>query len=812
MVRSARVRLLAGFLMSTLRVPELNAKLLADASRASDLAEQLSRLARSAAHAASSPITVMYLKDKAGFAAVSWFGLEGDIDNRAAEPLVSEAADKHIDNLLVINDRNDERGLFPRGNRLFGASHPEIRFAAAMPIANARGDIFGVMVVADMAPRAGLSGATTYVLRTLASQICTVLELEAWRKSDGGSPAAHHSKMERLRLLESVVVNANDSVLITEAEPVSLPGPRIVYCNAAFTRTTGYSEKEVLGKTPRILQSVRTDKMALARLRAALVAWKPVEVELLNTTKDGVDFWVELSIAPVADERGWFTHWISVQRDVSDRKTVEEATVRARLAEAANEALGIEIQERKRVENQLSYAAFHDDLTKLRNRPFFMERLGETLRRTQDSPRTRCAVLFIDLDRFKMVNDSLGHRAGDLLLMEVSRRMESCLRPTDILARIGGDEFAVLIEGEQDADRATDVARRIIAVMRQPMWIGNQEVFSSCTIGVVQATETYFTPEQLLRDADIAMYEAKRNDKGGVAVFAGSMHDGAMEALKLQTDLQNALTRKEFQLDYQPICHAGTTDVVGLEALIRWRHPVRGVVSPLEFIGAAEQTGLIGDIGRWVVMEACQQVQAWRARYPGLKLRLNINCSGRELEDLRFIPHLQEVLAVTELDPKAVELEVTEAIFLRHPEQMQQVLGIIRALGVRVALDDFGTGYSSLGYLDRYEIDTLKIDQTFVRNMLDRPRTMAIVQNIVSLAHALQLDIVAEGVEDENQLRILAAMGCTTVQGYYLSRPMSVTAVDTMLANQHAGTTGDCKIPKFVGLSDDGRLVADRVA
>lgn len=314
--------------------------------------------------------------------------------------------------------------------------------------------------------------------------------------------------------MESVVVSANDSVLITEAEPVSLPGPRIVYCNAAFTKTTGYTEAEVLGKTPRILQSERTDKTALARLRAALAAWQPVEVELLNTTKDGVEFWVELSIAPVADERGWFTHWISVQRDVSDRKNAEEATVRARLAETANEALGAEIQERKRVENQLLYAAFHDDLTKLRNRPYFMERLGESLRRMKDNTGTPYAVLFIDLDRFKMVNDSLGHRAGDLLLMEASRRMEACLRPTDILARIGGDEFGVLIESRQSADCATNLARQIIETMRKPMWIGNQEVFSSCTIGVVQVTEAYSAPEELLRDADIAMYEAKRNDKG----------------------------------------------------------------------------------------------------------------------------------------------------------------------------------------------------------------------------------------------------------------------------------------------------------
>lgn len=773
-----------------------------------DADAQMQRLTRSSAHSAGAPIGVLYLMGNCDFAIQSSFGLQGEVDPNAAWRLLTAATASHGDELLVVNGRNDERALFPADDRLFGENHPPIRFAAAVPITNSTGQILGVMLIADTVPHAGLTGAMTYVLRTHAAQICTVLELEAWRKAEGGSLSERRFRMIRLRLLESVVVSANDAVLITEAEPLSLPGPRIVYCNAAFTRTTGYSEEEVLGKTPRILQSEKTDKQALARLRAALAAWKPIQVELLNTTKDGKDFWVELSIAPVADERGWFTHWISVQRDISDRKNIEEATVRARLAEVANEALNVEIQERKRVENQLLYTAFHDDLTKLRNRPFFMERLGETLSRMQDNPEIGCAVLFIDLDRFKMVNDSLGHGAGDLLLTQVARRLESCLRPTDILARIGGDEFTVLIEGAKGACRATDVGRRIIDTMRHPMWIGNQEVFSSCTIGVVQATESHHTPEQLLRDADIAMYEAKRNDKGGIATFAGSMHDSAVEALRLQTDLQNALVRHEFLLEYQPICHAGSSDIVGVEALIRWQHPVRGRVPPLEFIGAAEQTGMIRDIGRWVLSHACLQAQAWHARYPGLQFRLSINTCGRELEDPRFIPHLQDVLAQTGLDPRTIELEVTEAIFLRHPEQMQQILGAVRALGVRIALDDFGTGYSSLSYLDRYEIDTIKIDKSFVASMLDRPRTMAIVHNIVSLAHALHVDIVAEGVEESTQLDMLAAMGCTMVQGYLLGRPMPVAAIDTALADQFSGRAAS----KALRFRSAGAIANDRVA
>ncbi|MDO9336118.1 MAG: EAL domain-containing protein [Caulobacter sp.] len=780
------------------------------ATRHSEIAgtlAQLLQLTHSAAHAADCPIAVLFLEAASGELEVrAQSGIDGVIESAGARILM-EAVLPGSAGLVIVNDNNDERRLLPRENRLFGPAHPGIRFFAALQIAWDDGSIGGVLLVADTAPHAGLNGATTYVLRTHASQISFVLERQACREADGRKAMAQRSKMERLRLLESVVINANDSVLITEAEPIDLPGPRIVYCNAAFTTTTGYSEEEVIGRTPRLLQSEATDRAALAKLRAALAAWKPVEVELLNRRKDGTEFWVELSIAPVADERGWFTHWVSVQRDVTDRKHAEETTLRARLAEAANQALGAEIKERKRVEDQLLYTAFHDDLTKLRNRPYFMDRLIVSLNRLEGDPGFCCAVLFIDLDRFKMVNDSLGHRAGDLLLMEVARRLESCLRRQDTLARIGGDEFAVLIEDGEGEASAAATAGRIIEAMRQPMWIGKQEVFSSCSIGVVQATAHYRTPEELLRDADIAMYEAKRNDKGSYAIFAGSMHDSAVEALKLQTDLQNALMRNEFFLVYQPICSSGTGEIMGLEALIRWQHPTRGIVSPLEFIAVAEQTGVIRDIGRWVMLEAFGQMRAWCDRFAGLKLRLGINVSGSELQDAGFVADLKEVLATADLGAQDLQLEVTEAIFLRGPEHIERVLSGIRALGVRVALDDFGTGYSSLSYLDRYEIDTLKIDRSFVASMLTRPRTLAIVQNIVNLAHALGLDIVAEGVEQQDQLHMLAEMGCTTVQGYFLSRPMSVSDIEIALAEQFASQESDAAVSKFMAFSRElGRL------
>ncbi|GJD97671.1 putative bifunctional diguanylate cyclase/phosphodiesterase [Methylobacterium iners] len=737
----------------------------------------LGQLVRSAAHAAECNMAVYLRGSDDGFEIDTCFGPGAD----AVTPAMAQAAmrlmGRRADDLLIVNDvahhpwaRSADAALFDDA-----AASPPMRFLALAKVIDATGSVQGALLVADPAPRAGLSPAKTYVLRTHAAQIAARVELHRLRLMAEGKHKAEppQSATERLRLLESVVVNANDAVLITRAEPIDLPGPQIVYCNAAFTRTTGYSEAEVIGRTPRILQSSKTDRAVLDKLRMALSQWKPIEVELLNTRKDGTEFWVELSIVPVANEKGWFTHWVSVQRDVSERKAAEETAMRARIAEAENLALEAEIQERRRIEAQLLYTAFHDDLTRLRNRAFFMDRLRVALARANSDPGFACAVLFMDLDRFKLVNDSLGHRAGDLLLMDVAERLRGCTRPQDTLARIGGDEFALLVEGVHEVAILAALAGRVIDAMRPPLWISQQEIFPSCSIGVVQASKHHRQPEELLRDADIAMYQAKRHDTGGYAVFAGSMHDSAVKALELQTDLRNALARDEFVLHYQPICDTVTARIRGVEALVRWQHPTRGLVPPGAFIGAAEETGLIRELGRWVLHEACRQMRAWRDRFPETDLRLSVNTSGEELKDPRFVDGVRDLLADTGLDPRVLQLEVTEAIFLQDPEYIAGILDGLRALGVRIALDDFGTGYSSLSYLDRYRLDTIKIDRSFVTRMLTQRRTWEIVTAIVKLGQALDLDIVAEGVEDETQRQAIRATGCGFVQGYLLGRPAS---------------------------------------
>ena len=737
----------------------------------------LNRLIRSAAFAADCMAAVFYTVANgsaqlaASFDALGYLRLKPDWWPAAQAVIPAQG-------VLVINDLA-EPGL-PAALGL--AEDAPARFLAAVRVCRADGATCGVLIVADRVPHAGLSAAQTYVLSTHSLQLC---DLMRWQGIGPGRGVAVDT--ERLRLLESVVVHANDAVLITEAAPIDMPGPRIVYCNAAFTKTTGYTMAEVLGRTPRLLQSPNVDRAALARLRHALERWDSIEIELLNVRKDGTEFWVELSIVPVADEFGWFTHWVSVQRDITGRKRAEEVAIRARIAEVENKALEAEIQQRKQTEERLRYAAYHDDLTRLRNRSYLMDRLTSLLGR---GTPPRCAVLFLDLDRFKLVNDSLGHRAGDLLLMEAARRLQACVPPGDTLARVGGDEFAVLVEDTDDLTAAVPVARRILESLRQPFKLGQHEVFSSCSIGIALATSNHMKPEELLRDADIAMYEAKQRGAGGHAIFNEAMHADVVEALALQTDLRRAIGRQgtpdtafgAFRLHYQPIFNPADGGLTGAEALIRWAHPTRGLVQPAAFIPVAEEVGVIRDIGRWVLREACGQLRAWQDAHGVAGMYVSVNVSADELRDRCFIPELRAVLRQTGLEPHCLQLEITEGVFLQQPEEVGSVLKRLRSLGVRIALDDFGTGYSSLGYLDRYRIDTVKIDRSFIARMLRQRRAMSVMDGIMKLGMALDLDIVAEGVETQGQLRTLMGMGCGGIQGYLLGRPLPADDMKPLLA------------------------------
>lgn len=654
-------------------------------------------------------------------------------------------------------------------------------FLIGLAVRGADNSLLGVLLVSSAEPQQRLSAAQTYALQTHGALFSKLIE------SKGTEPVpAIDPLIERLRLLESVVVNAKDAILITEAEPIDQPGPRIVYCNPAFITATGFSSSDVIGLTPRILHSEDTSRATLDSIRAALSKWEPIEVELINARKDGSKFWVQLSIVPVADERGWFTHWVSVQRDISERKEAELLALQAQADRDAKVALETRLLERERIEEELSYAAFHDDLTSLHNRAYLMSRLLSMFTASKPHYVPAATVLFLDLDRFKFVNDSLGHSAGDHLLKVVARRLESCIRGDDIFARIGGDEFAILLAGDETAPLAIELAQRIVSQLSQPVAIDGQDIFTSCSLGIVTTDASHETPEDLLRDADVAMYAAKKKGRGRWTIFDASMRKAAIDALLMQNALKQAIAREEFSVVYQPIYNVKTGEISGVEALVRWLHPELGHVPPDVFIPVAEDIGVIHELGHWVMQQACTELMRWKHEFPSLRLHLNVNVSGTELIRPGYVAQVSNVLSTTGVCAHELQIEITESVFLHEPEMTASVLEGVRQLGIRVALDDFGTGYSSLGYIDRYPLDAIKIDRSFVSRMMSFDRSDAIIRSILSLGRTLNLAITAEGIETLAQLQRLKEMDCPFVQGYLLSPPVRAEELSTLLQSWSA--------------------------
>jgi diguanylate cyclase (GGDEF)-like protein/PAS domain S-box-containing protein len=441
-----------------------------------------------------------------------------------------------------------------------------------------------------------------------------------------------------------------------------------------------------------------------------------------------------------------------------------------------------DITERKGLEEQLTHRAFHDPLTDLANRALFSNRLQHTLSRSIRTGNA-IAVLFLDLDDFKYVNDSLGHGSGDDLLIAVARRLEECTRPADTVARLGGDEFAVLVEELDEVLDVTRVADRILAALAPPVTLGGREVFVRGSVGIATNRIAAITAEELLRNADVAMYAAKARGKGGYELFEPSMQSALMERVELENDLRGALEREEFELDYQPIVSLEGHRIVGVEALIRWQHPAEGRLAPGRFIHLAEQSGLIVPITRWVLGHACRQTREWEGSFAAAReLTLAVNLSARQLEDPGLIEDVAQALGRSGLEPHRLVLEVTEGVLVEQSDTTITRLQELRHLGVRVAIDDFGTGYSSLGYLRTLPVDLLKLDRVFMADLRRGSSQAALVGAVVAMARSLQLTSVAEGVEHPDQATELHRMGCELAQGFYLARPASPGAIAPLLA------------------------------
>jgi diguanylate cyclase (GGDEF)-like protein/PAS domain S-box-containing protein len=439
-----------------------------------------------------------------------------------------------------------------------------------------------------------------------------------------------------------------------------------------------------------------------------------------------------------------------------------------------------DITDKKTIEQQLLYEALHDGLTGLPNRALFMDRLGQGLLRAQGWRDYAFAVLFLDLDRFKVVNDSLGHQAGDRLLIEVAHRLRGCLRPDDTVARFGGDEFAILLEQLREPGDAESLCERIQRELRAPFEVSGQEVFTTASIGIVRYQPGYERPEELLRDADIAMYCAKSRGKARHELFDAHTHARASSLLQLEADLRRAIDGDEFEVYYQPILSAVTGEITAVEALARWRHPSRGLLPPCEFIPLAEETGLIVALGEWLLRTACAQLCEWRA-CGNHYLSLEVNLSALQFESETLVPLIRNALTESRIPAEALVLEITESMAMQGVHRTLETLNELRALGVEIAIDDFGTGYSSLAYLKRFPIRVLKIDRSFIRDVTRNVDDAAITASMIAMGHSLGLRIVAEGVETQEQWTLLRRQGCDEVQGYLFSRPVPAAELTRLL-------------------------------
>jgi diguanylate cyclase (GGDEF)-like protein/PAS domain S-box-containing protein len=443
----------------------------------------------------------------------------------------------------------------------------------------------------------------------------------------------------------------------------------------------------------------------------------------------------------------------------------------------------VDITERKQMEKQLIHDALHDSLTGLPNRALFMNRLEQELKRCKQYDNCGFAVLFLDLDRFKIVNDSVGHLIGDRLLIEIARRLEVCLRGTDTVARLGGDEFTILLEEIRDIQEATVVANRIYQSLNLPFHIDGYELFTSASIGIALSSNGYEKPEDILRDADLSMYSAKEQGKARYEVFDRSMYDRALKRLHLETDLRRGLERQEFIVYYQPIAFLTKGTLSGFEALARWQHPKRGLVSPGEFIPIAEETGAIVPLGAWLMREACRQLKEWQIKYSHHSpLKISVNLSGKQIVQTNLIEQIDSILEETGLEGRDLKLEITESILMENLEAATKVLLALRERKIKLSIDDFGTGYSSLSYLHRFPVDTLKIDRSFINEMQENNDNSEIVRAIVSLAHILNMDVIAEGIENPSQLSQLKLLKCEQGQGYYFSKPLSKEEAEELIA------------------------------
>ncbi|HEX7972261.1 MAG TPA: EAL domain-containing protein, partial [Thiobacillus sp.] len=555
---------------------------------------------------------------------------------------------------------------------------------------------------------------------------------------------------ESLRLYANVFEHSGEAILISDGDN------RILAVNPAFTRLTGYRIDEIRGENPHLLASGQTPIETYEDMWATLDAAGFWQGEVLDRRKDGTLYPKWISISAVRDPDGRVTHYIASFTDISARKTAEA---------------------------QISQLAYHDGLTGLINRFSLQGQLDQALARAHREQRA-LAVIFLDLDRFKTINDTMGHAMGDDLLVDVARRLLDSVRDSDIVARLGGDEFVVVLTDVEDVSAAARVADKILHALAQRYRIGAHDLHSTASLGLAFYPNDGEDGDTLMKNADTAMYHAKSLGRNNVQFFTAEMNQAAVKRLTLDRDLRIAVENKQFELLYQPQLNSWNGRTVGVEALVRWRHPDDGLVSPAEFIPLAEETGLILPLGEWVLDEACRQLRAWRDAGIG-DVTMAVNLSAYQLRSPVLQEHVAHALKKHGLAGGDIELEITESAAMHDPVASIGQLKALRNLGVRLSIDDFGTGYSSLSYLKLLPIHTLKLDQSFVRDIESDSNDVAICTATIALAHSLGLSVIAEGVETEAQRRLLVSHHCDFMQGYLFSRPLPAAAAEAFIKEKN---------------------------
>ena len=542
---------------------------------------------------------------------------------------------------------------------------------------------------------------------------------------------------EQIRLYEKMFSNANEAILISDMDN------NIIAVNPAFSQITGYTDKEVIGNNPRMFVSGLNDEIARQEIWTSVKTNGKWQGEVLDRRKNGEIFTEWLSISALRDNSGKITHYIALMSDISERKAVEE---------------------------RMLYLARHDALTGLPNRMLFQDRLQQAIA-SAERQHGSVALLFLDLDRFKNVNDALGHHHGDMLLQEVARRIQLSVRSSDTVSRLGGDEYVILLLDMDDLGDIMQVANKLIEAIANPYQLETHSVHLTTSVGVSVYPQDGTDSETLIKNADTAMYQAKDAGRNCFRFFTQAMNRSIAKRIELENKLREALKKNELSLHYQPLVDLRSRQIVAAEALVRWHHPVDGLIPTAEFIRIAEETGMIAPLGEWVLGEACRQNQEWRAQ--GLReITMSVNLSPVQLHDRNLAETVMRALSLSGMPGNALELEITESAMMRNPEQAIAMLKKLNGLGIRFSIDDFGTGYSSLSYLKKFPVDMLKIDQSFVRDLTMDNDDAAIVKAMISMAGSLGMQVVAEGVENAEQLRFLEALDCEMIQGYYFSRPL----------------------------------------